>query len=82
LGNISKLSQNFSLDKEKAMLKKKLKHLVTEKSLSATNRFEVIADLSAGQVIGGVNVQDCPKLTTCKQFSGTCPNLTSCEQFG
>mgnify|MGYP006896513993 CR=1 FL=1 len=58
-----------------------MQQLVAEKKMVAPAQFEVIADASASQVLGGA-AQDCPKLVECGRFSGDCPNLTRCEQFG
>jgi len=64
------------------MLKKKMQVLAKEKHLSSQNKFEIISDASASQVVGGINVKDCPNLQACGTYDGTCPNLTTCITYG
>jgi hypothetical protein len=62
------------------MIKKKMHELITRSELQATNRFEVIVDMTAAEVIGG-STEGCTNLQKCGTFKGSCGALYSCGTY-
>ncbi len=59
------------------MLKKKIQELLQHESNQEENKFEVIHEAAAIQIVGGA----CVNLETCGTFSGSCGALTGCTTF-
>lgn len=63
------------------MIKKKMHELITRSELQTTNKFEVIVDMTAAEVIGGGTEPTCTNLQKCGTFTGGCGTLYSCGTY-